>query len=80
MLCSSASIPGSLLGTKDVFGNFTGVQEKFAHTRIFTELSLEFIVDSDYKMIKFLEHWMEYISSGSEERKNSFFSKSSPSY
>ena len=80
LLCSSASIPGSLLGTKDVFGNFTGVQEKFAHTRIFTELTLEFYVDKEYKMIKFLEHWMEYISSGSEERKNSFFSKSSPSY
>ena len=80
LLCNSASIPGSSLATSDIFGNFTGVQEKFAHTRIFTELTLEFYVDKEYKMIKFLEHWMEYISSGSEERKNSFFSKSSPSY
>ena len=80
LLCNSASIPGSSLATSDIFGNFTGVQEKFAHTRIFTELTLEFYVDKEYKMIKFLEHWIEYISSGSEERKNSFFSKSSPSY
>lgn len=80
LLCNSASIPGSSLATSDIFGNFTGVQEKFAHTRIFTELTLEFYVDKEYKMIKFLEHWMEYISSGSEARKNSFFSKSSPSY
>ena len=80
LLCNSAAIPGSTLGASDIFGNFTGVQEKFAHTRIFTEMSLEFYVDSDYKMITFLEHWMDYISSGSEERKNSFFSKSSPSY
>ena len=80
LLCSSASIPGSALGTSDIFGNFTGVREKFAHTRIFTEMSLEFYVDKDYKMIKFFEHWMDYISSGSEKRKVSSFSKSSPGY
>ena len=67
LLCSSASIPGSSLGTSDIFGNFTGVQEKFAHSRIFTELTLEFYVDKEYKMIKFFEHWMDYISSGSEK-------------
>ena len=80
LLCNSASLPGSTLGTIDIFGNFTGVQEKFAHTRIFTELVLSFYVDSDYKMIKFLEHWIEYISSCSEISKNSFFSKSYPAY
>ena len=67
LLCSSASIPGSSLGTSDIFGNFTGVQEKFAHSRIFTELTLEFYVDKDYKMIKLFEHWMDYVSSGSEK-------------
>ena len=80
LLCSSASIPGSALATSDIFGNFTGVQEKFAHTRIFSEISLEFYVDKDYKMIKFFEHWMDYISSGSEKRKISSFSKASPGY
>jgi len=66
LLCSSASIPGSSLATADINGNFMGVQEKMAHTRIFTQMQLEFYVDSDYRMIKFLEHWMEFISSGSE--------------
>jgi hypothetical protein len=65
LLCSSASIPGSSLATADVAGNFMGVAEKFVHTRIFTQLDLEFYVDSEYKMIKFLEHWMEYATSGS---------------
>lgn len=64
LLCSSASIPGSSLATADINGNFMGMQEKMAHTRIFTEMQLEFYVDSDYRMIKFLEHWMEYIVSG----------------
>ena len=65
LLCSSASIPGSSLATADINGNFMGVQEKMAHTRIFTQMQLEFYVDSDYRMIKFLEHWMEFIASGS---------------
>ena len=80
LLCSAASIPGSALATSDIFGNFTGVQEKFAHTRIFSEMSLEFYVDKDYKMIKFFEHWMDYISSGSEKRRITSFSKASPGY
>ena len=80
LLCSAASIPGSALATSDIFGNFTGVQEKFAHTRIFSEMSLEFYVDKDYKMIKFFEHWMDYIASGSEKRRSTSFSKASPGY
>ena len=80
LLCSAASIPGSALATSDIFGNFTGVQEKFAQTRVFSEMSLEFYVDKDYKMIKFFEHWMDYISSGSEKRRITSFSKASPGY
>ena len=80
LLCNSASIPGSSLGTTDIFGNFTGVQEKFAHSRIFTELTLEFYVDKDYKMIKLFEHWIDYIASGSEKKQNSSFNKADLGY
>ncbi len=66
LLCSSASLPGSSFATADIVGNFTGVVEKMAHTRQFTQIDLEFYVDSDYRTIKFLEHWMEFISSGSQ--------------
>ena len=65
LLCSSAVIPGSSLATANINGDFMGVQEKMAHTRIFTQMQLEFYVDSDYRMIKFLEHWMEFITNGS---------------
>ena len=67
LLCNSASLPGSSFATTDIVGNFTGVAEKFAHTRTFTQIDLEFYVDHAYKTIKFLEHWMEFISSGSQE-------------
>ena len=64
--CSSASIPGSSLATASIAGNYMGVQEKMVHSRIFTEMSLEFYVDRDYKIIKFFEYWMDYITNGSE--------------
>ena len=62
LLCSTAVLPGSAMATSDVVGNYQGVVERFAHTRNFTQISLEFYVDNEYKSLKFLEHWMEYIS------------------
>ena len=44
-----------------------GVSEKMAHTRLFTQIQLEFYVDNEYKTVKFFEHWMEFIASGSGE-------------
>ncbi len=65
LLCNSASLPGSTFATADITGNYTGLMEKVAHTRIFTPIDLTFYVDKEYKVIKFLEHWMEYISGAS---------------
>lgn len=65
LLCCRASLPGSGYATADVIGNYTGVAEKFAHTRTFVQMSMDFYVDDDYKSIKFLEHWLEFMSNGS---------------
>ena len=65
LLCSSASLPGSSLATTDIVNDVTGVTEKMAHTRMFNAIDLTFYVDKEYKMIKFLEHWIEFIASGS---------------
>ena len=67
LLCSSAVLPGSAMATSDVVGNYQGVVERFAHTRNFTQISLEFYVDNEYKSLKFLEHWVEFIANGSGE-------------
>lgn len=67
LLCCSASLPGSSLATADINGNFMGVMEKMAHTRIYTQIDLEFYVDSAYRSLKFIEHWMEFAAGGSEE-------------
>ena len=65
LLCNSAILPGSSFATADIVGNFMGVAEKFAHTRTFTQMDLSFYVDTKYNSLKFLEHWIEFISSGS---------------
>jgi hypothetical protein len=65
LLCNAASLPGSSFATSDINGNFTGLMEKFIHTRIYTPIELNFYVDKEYKVVKFIEHWMEYMSSAS---------------
>lgn len=65
LLCYSASLPTTTLGSFTVDGNYMGIQEKFASSRIYSEITLDFYVDSDYQMLNFLECWMEFIASGS---------------
>ena len=65
LLCNSASLPGSSLATSEIRGNHMGVMEKHAHQRLFTDIILEFYVDSGYKSLKFLEHWIEFTAGAS---------------
>jgi hypothetical protein len=70
LLCYSASLPTTQLASFTVDGNYMGIQEKFAHTRQYDTISLDFYVDSDYRMLNFLECWMEFIASGSSVSQN----------
>lgn len=65
LLCYNASLPTTNLASSTIVGNFMGIQEKFAHSRVYDEISLDFYVDKNYQMLIFLESWMEFISSGS---------------
>ena len=63
----------SYLGTTvNVDGNYIGITETFAHRRQYQDISLEFYVDRNYKTLKFLEHWMEFIASGSSNPINGY--------
>lgn len=64
LLCYTAQLPTSQMATAEV-SNYIGITEKFAHTRIYSPITLEFYVDSKYKTVKFLEHWVDFIASGS---------------
>ena len=65
LLCSSAVIPGSTLADAKITGNYMGVTENMTHSRIFPDITLEFYVDKEYKLLKFFEHYIEFISNGS---------------
>ena len=65
LLCSDAVLPGSALATLNTAGDYQGVIERFAHTRNFTQINFEFYVDNEYKSLRFIEHWMEFIAGGS---------------
>lgn len=63
LMCYQGQLPGSSLATVEA-GNYYGVTENFAHTKIYTPLQLSFYCDDKYRSLKFLEHWMEYVNSG----------------
>lgn len=65
LLCFNASLPTTSFAAKAVDGNYTGITENFAVARQYNQIGLDFYVDSDYKQMRFLEHWMEFIASGS---------------
>lgn len=70
ILCQSAFLPGSGMALAQITGNRMGVTENMVHSRIYTPIQLEFYVDNEYKALKFLEHWMEFISNGATSRAN----------
>lgn len=67
LLVRDAVIPATSFATTQAI-DYMGVIEKFAHTRQFTEMSMEIYVDREYKTLKFFEHWMEFIASGSHNQ------------
>lgn len=64
LLVQSTVLPATSFATAQVDDSFMGITEKFAHTRQFSEINMEVYVDKQYKTLKFFEHWMEFISSG----------------
>ena len=63
-LCAyDAQLPGtSLADTQSQ--NFMGVTENFAYQKSYSDLTISFYCDSEYRGLKFLEHWMEFVVSG----------------
>ena len=64
LLCTDASLPASTYATAEVKDNFMGVTQEFAHTRIYTDIDFTFYIDHDYRVLKFFEFWMNYVSGG----------------
>ena len=65
LLCNSAELPATTMATAQVQGQRTGIVEKMAHSRVFTDVSFTFYVDNQYRTLEFFELWHEFIASGS---------------
>ena len=62
IMCSEASLPTSSFATSEVKDNFQGINQQFAHTRIYIESDFTFYIDRDYNVLKFFEGCMDYIA------------------
>lgn len=75
-LCNEASLPGASFNTFEEFGSRQGVAEAFASHRSYPTFDMSFYVDSQYKMIRLFEEWMNFInpihSYGGEVRPNNY--------
>ena len=67
LLCKTASLPGTSFATAQVSGHAMGIVQKYAHTRIYPDFTMSFIVDDKYRVVRFFELWQEFISSGGAE-------------
>jgi len=72
LLCSDASLPTSSFATAEVKDNYVGVPQEFAHTRLYTDLDFTFYVDNNYKVLRFFEGWMDWISGGPQTSEKGF--------
>ena len=66
LLCNSAELPATTMATSQIEGNRMGIVEKMAHSRVYTDSTFTFYVDSDYRVLQFFELWQDFIASGSD--------------
>jgi hypothetical protein len=62
LMCSEATLPTSSLATAEVKDNFHGINEQYAHTRLYTDSDFTFYLDGDYRVLKFFEGWIDYVA------------------
>jgi hypothetical protein len=64
ILCEEISLPGVSTATGQARGIYQGVDFKYAHTKIYNDLSISFICDREYTPLRFFEQWFHYVYDG----------------
>ena len=62
IMCHEATLPTSSFATAEVKDNYHGINQQFAHNRIYVESDFTFYIDQNYNMIKIFDGWMDYIA------------------
>ena len=72
--CMEAALPGTSLATAELTNDHTGITERHVHRRQYdTTASFTFLVDRDYKQIKFFETWIGYIVNEQDSANPNYF-------
>jgi len=72
--CMEASLPGTSLATVELTNDHSGITERHVHRRQYdTTSSFTFLVDRDYKQIKFFETWIGYIVNEQNNKDPNYF-------
>ena len=72
--CMEASLPGTSLATAELTNDHTGITERHVHRRQYdTTSSFTFLVDRNYKQIKFFETWIGYIVNEQRSSADNYF-------
>jgi len=59
---TDAVLPGSSFADVEVSGDRQGITERMPFKRIYDDVTLTFMVDKDYKVIKYFEAWIQLIN------------------
>ena len=63
--CDEAQLPNTNTATGSQVGLYTGLGSvDYAHTLVYTEVQLSFLLDANLEALKFLNNWHSYIFSG----------------
>ena len=62
IMCSDATLPTSSFATAEVKDNYQGINQQFAHSRLYIDSDFTFYVDTNYNTLKFFEGWMDYVA------------------
>ena len=71
MLCDEAQLPNVQSATAQITGRYLGEGPiSYPHTRIYTDLSLGFLLDADLTALKFITSWYDYIFGEDHQEKD----------
>tara|TARA_B100001989_G_scaffold12341_1_gene7749 strand:- start:783 stop:1649 length:867 start_codon:yes stop_codon:yes gene_type:complete len=62
LYASEAVLPGSSFADVEVSGDRQGITERMPFKRIYDDVTLTFMVDREYKVLKYFEAWMQLIN------------------
>jgi hypothetical protein len=60
-LCDELNIPGYSVATGDLKGLVPGINARYAHTKVYNELSLTFLMDMDHIPYKLMQNWSDFM-------------------